>query len=384
MKQDGQVRVLHLTSSLEMGGAERLLVDLLAQNAKEPGGAHVFYAVMNNRWDPTLRRELEESGAEGVFMNRKEGDKNPRHLAHLSRLVRQWGIQAVHTHTTGSKYWGYLLKAIHPGLRLFYTVHSTFDVVRYRGLALWLHRRLVDENVAVSKAVLAQCQERGLPRTALIYNGVDVEKYAFRAAAPRAGRPLRLVSVSRIQPAVKGQDLIVEAVALCHRQGFMVQVDLVGDVSGESAAPVEALRQRQKALCLPEDALRFLGLRTDVPALLPGYDGYLCASRKEAMGLSILEAMLAGLPVVAPDIGGPAELVRHGETGFLFAGGDAKSMAACIMDAFGGQRDIAAAVGAARQFALGFGIDRMAGQYATLYRSHWGAAKKGGALETAS
>jgi glycosyltransferase involved in cell wall biosynthesis len=78
------------------------------------------------------------------------------------------------------------------------------------------------------------------------------------------------------------------------------------------------------------DALRFPGVRSDVPRLLEICDVYVNSSRFEGMSNTILEAMAAGRPVVATAVGGNPELVTEGVTGFLVPAGEAEPMAARI------------------------------------------------------
>jgi L-malate glycosyltransferase len=75
------------------------------------------------------------------------------------------------------------------------------------------------------------------------------------------------------------------------------------------------------------DSIVWMGIRNDVPSLLPGMDIYCQPSRSEALSLSIVEAGMAGLPVVASRVGGIPEVVIEGETGLLFEVGDAEQLA---------------------------------------------------------
>ena len=79
-----------------------------------------------------------------------------------------------------------------------------------------------------------------------------------------------------------------------------------------------------------ESAVRLAGERDDVGELLAAADLFVLSSRSEGLPLSILEAMAAGLPVVASDVGGVPELVVDGETGLLVPPGDPHALAAAI------------------------------------------------------
>src|SRR5690606_30286895 len=91
---------------------------------------------------------------------------------------------------------------------------------------------------------------------------------------------------------------------------------------GSLASEVEA---QSRALGL-EEHVRFLGARTDVPALMSAADGYLMSSAWEGLPLVLLEAASAGLPIVATDVGGNAEVVMPGVNGMLVAAHDPRAL----------------------------------------------------------
>jgi glycosyltransferase involved in cell wall biosynthesis len=80
-----------------------------------------------------------------------------------------------------------------------------------------------------------------------------------------------------------------------------------------------------------EDAVRFLGIRNDVPVVMSGADGYVMSSAWEGMPMVLLEAAAAGLPIVATRVGGNHEVVRHEETGFLVPAGDPEALAQAML-----------------------------------------------------
>lgn len=114
----------------------------------------------------------------------------------------------------------------------------------------------------------------------------------------------------------KGLEHLLEAVLVVRQQVPRARFLVVGD--GEERARLEA---RSTALGV-DDVVRFLGARTDVPRLLSATDVFVHPSLYEALPTSVLEAMAAGLPVVATDVGGIPELVSVERTGLLVPPGD--------------------------------------------------------------
>ena len=139
--------------------------------------------------------------------------------------------------------------------------------------------------------------------------------------APRPLRtgPLRLVAVGRLDP-VKGHDVLLEAL----REVPGVLLDVLGE-GGQR----EALEKAVADLGLA-DRVRLPGWTDDVAAALPGYDALVLPSRSEGWPLTFVEAMLAGLPVVATPVGSVPEAVQDGRTGLLVAKDDPAALAAAL------------------------------------------------------
>jgi glycosyltransferase involved in cell wall biosynthesis len=204
-----------------------------------------------------------------------------------------------------------------------------------------------------------------------IYNGVapiaawtEEERQAFRA---REGIPpdARVVlSISNFFPYKGHADLIGAAgrvIAEIPRILFLLV--------GRDAGTLEKCK-RLAGERVPADAIRFLGSRTDVPDLLRASDLFLHPSHEEGFSNAILEAMAAGLPVVACNVGGNPEAVVDGETGRLVAPRDPERLAAAIRE-IAGSTDTGKRFGEAgrRRVMELFSLDRMVTEIEAMYRS---------------
>jgi glycosyltransferase involved in cell wall biosynthesis len=156
----------------------------------------------------------------------------------------------------------------------------------------------------------------------VIPNGVRLERFAV----PRAPERGRIVMVGRLAPP-KRPDLALRAFAVVRSRLPQARLDVVGD------GPLRPEAERLATELGVEDAVRFLGERDDVPALLARAECALLASDYESSPLTVVEAMAAGVAVVATDAGGTVELVRPGRTGLLAARGDADGLAAALAEA---------------------------------------------------
>lgn len=154
-----------------------------------------------------------------------------------------------------------------------------------------------------------------------IPNGIDpIDRAGLPAPSPPlvAGR-FHALAVGRLTP-IKGLDIALQA--LTHlEETSRWHLDLVGE--GESKAELAALA----ASLGVADRVTFHGFRDDTEAVMAAADALIMPSLHEGLPYTLLEAMSVGLPVVASDVGGLAEVLRHEATGLLFPVGDAKALA---------------------------------------------------------
>jgi sugar transferase (PEP-CTERM/EpsH1 system associated) len=207
-----------------------------------------------------------------------------------------------------------------------------------------------------------------------IYNGVDTREFSpeGRARARQAlGLPERSVAfgtVGRLDP-VKDHVGLLRALAQMSADPEAL-LYIVGD--GPCRSQIEAA---VRALGLSQ-RVRLLGDRPDVPEILPGFDVFVLPSLGEGMSNAILEAMAAGLPVVATRVGGNPELVLHEVSGLLVEPRSSESLMAGL-SRYAQDPCLRAIHGrAARERAESeFGLRRMLGAYDDLYSRHLAARR---------
>src|SRR5690606_35221824 len=166
--------------------------------------------------------------------------------------------------------------------------------------------------IAVSQAVAKNLHAHGHPadKVSVVYNGMpDVlheDREALRQELCIAKDAHAVVNVGRFIRD-KGQDLLVDAIRQCPPD---MHLYLIGD-------PQTPYGQQVRHLARDLPRAHFLGYRGDVQRLLPAFDAYALSSRREALGLSIVEASAASLPIVATAVGGVPEVILDGQTGLL-------------------------------------------------------------------
>jgi glycosyltransferase involved in cell wall biosynthesis len=225
--------------------------------------------------------------------------------------------------------------------------------------------------VANSTAAAAQLRREGVPAHKIhtISNGVDCVTFA-PARAP--GRPIRrVVTVANLRPE-KGHDTLLAAATRVAAARPGTEFVIVG--SGPLAAPL----RREVANRGLGDRVRFLGERSDVPALLASSDLFVLPSRSEACPNGVLEAMAVGLPVVATRVGGVPELVEPGVSGMLVEPDRPDALATAVLDLMSRPERASALGQAARRRAVQqFSFDRMVAGFEHLYLCELGKRAAG-------
>jgi glycosyltransferase involved in cell wall biosynthesis len=316
-------RLLLAVTLAEVGGAQQYVCSLL------PGLVDRFDVVVAAHGQGPVREAAEAAGAPFVPLRHVRRPVRPFRdvlgLLELVRLFKRVRPDIVHLNSSKMGILGRLAAAISGVPIRVFTVHG-WAFSWHTGVAAVLYRwveRVMRRFTTCVIAVAHQQRAAGLRAaicsavgTVVIPNGVEVGHLRPRPSPP-AG-PVRLVSVGRLAPP-KDFATLVRALALL-RPGS-VRASLVGE--GDELAALEA----EAALLELGATVEFLGERRDVSVLLAAADVFVLSTRSEAMPLSVLEAMAAGLPVVASAVGGIPEVVVAGETGLLVTPGDPRALA---------------------------------------------------------
>lgn len=300
------MKILMVLYSHECGGAQRHLVDLMEGLRNQ--GDQPYFAGPLDSW---LGRELSRRGFPLFQVPLRGSAFDLYSLWRLRQLIKREKIELVHTHLSRATYYGGVAGRL-CNVPVVTTIHGA-DY--YRHLRAGREARIIAVSAAVKRYLLLH----GLPeeQITVVHNGIE-PLGTGRTARLQQRRELGLAhgdfaccAVARFHP-VKRHALLIDAfVAAQLKQAKLI---LVGETSGECYAAVKA---HVAALGLEERVL-FLGQRDDVPRLLQAMDVALLPSRWEGLGLTLLEAMSAGVPVIAAAVGGIPEIVTHGRTGYLF------------------------------------------------------------------
>jgi len=281
----------------------------------------------------------------------------------LARFAREHQIEIIHSHVARD----YPLAAFvsrQAGARLVLTRHVLFPLSRIHRLTLRNTARVI----AVSQAVAGGLREQGIfapDVIALIHNGIDVDRFARAASRSEAtgqqespDKRLRVGMVGHLAP-IKGQEDFIRAAAIVC--GLCDDVDFI--IAGEDKSHSGENRQSIERLIAELDLnerVRLSGWVDDIAELLPTFDLFVSPSRSEPFGLSIVEAMAAGTPVVASMSEGARETIDDNLTGRLFPISDVEALAKAVCELLSdpGQRERLSAT-AQRVVRERFSLERM-------------------------
>jgi L-malate glycosyltransferase len=367
---ESRLTVCQVLHGLWVGGAEVLAARL----ARQLSGSCRFVFVCLDQLG-SLGQQLRNDGFPVHVLNRHPGFdwSCSRHLANLLRRER---VDVVHAHQYTPFFYGMMARLLYRRPPVLFTEHGRHQPDyprRKRSIANRLFLRRHDRVVGVGEAVRqALIQNEGIPadRVGVIYNGINLAPFAKgtpdRAALRReigvGAQDLVIFQVARLDY-LKDHATAIRALAHVVQRRKDAKLVLVGE-GPELGSIQEVVRRFQL-----ESNVRFLGLRTDVARLLSAADLFLLTSISEGIPLTVIEAMAAGIPVVATRVGGLAEVVADGQTGLLAAAGDDVGLAQHILH-------LAANPALAQQMGQcgkvraqqAFSEDQMHGQYVQLYQ----------------
>lgn len=256
--------------------------------------------------------ELEDRGITVVELGRRPGF-HPSLAQAVAGVIHEQGASVVHAHHYSPFVYAALARLWRPRTRIVFTEHgrvSDAPPSRKRRAANLLLARLSSATCAVSGDLGAHLVAEGFsPRAVeVIYNGIDVgprpgaaERLSARHALGIAAEAIVVGTIARLDP-VKNLDTLIRAVALPARDRPLSLV-IIGDGPERRALETAAGRTGSAA------TVQFLGHRDDARRLLPACDVFVNCSISEGVSLTILEAMAAGLPVVATRVGGTPEVI---------------------------------------------------------------------------
>ncbi len=347
-------RICYVIDHLDIGGAQRQLVELVKRMPRQTWEPIVIALSTSRR---TLGDELAQAGVTVHYIP-QHGAFDARCLKRLTRLLRLYRPSIVHTFLFTADTYGRIAARLAGVGPVICAIRNTVDDMprRHRLMNRWLMHWTARVTVNADAERRSFVAQGGIPDAKIrtIYNGIDVPtdapslNGAYRREWGIPDQAPIVAMIARLAPQ-KDHRTFLEAAQRIARVVPDARFLLVGD------GPCRAQVEQWVAELGLADRTRLLGARRDVRQLLDSIDVCVLATHFEGCSNTLMEAMAAGVPVVATNVGGNPELVADGETGLLVPPKDPDALAAAI------QR-LMADTAAAR--AMGArGRARMAGQF---------------------
>jgi len=380
-----RIRLLYVVGNFVTGGAERHLLEMWRRLDRSRFEVRIAVLRREGAFTPLVealglpivelrvgRRIYDPSGVLG--------------LLRLVSLVMEFRPDVIHGYLFGANLFAALAgrACSVPVVCVAKRNMDAFETPRQIAVQRLAHR-LATHVTAVSEEVAGSSVELGVPRgrITVIENGVDVGRFDGLSRRPEeAGfAPLpdgeRLIgSVACLAPR-KDLGTLLEALALLAGRGIPFRAAIAGD--GPERAALERLANERGL----GSRVAFLGERSDVDRLLPAFDVFALSSREEGIPNALLEAMAAARPAVVTRVGGNAEVLEDGRTGWLVPPRDPAALAAALAEALA-RPDEAARRGAAARRAMieTRSIEAMVRRHERFYLAALGLADGAGADAT--
>ncbi len=353
------MKILHVITSLETGGAEHLMVDLLPQLRRL--GCDVELALFDGH-DTPFKRDVEAAGIATRALGVGTGVYHPVNAWRLARLLRRGHYDVVHTHNTACQLFAPVARMLSgSSARLVTTEHNSTNrrrtIKALRPVDAWMYGQY-DSIVCISDQTQANLEQYigSRPSITTIYNGVDTSRFLNPIKSIDSAAPHLVTMIAAFRPQ-KDQDTLVRAIALLPED---YRLRLVGD--GPRRAQVAALAESLGV----SGRVEMPGVCTDVPRLLRETDVVALSSHWEGLSLSSIEGMASGRPMVASDVDGLHEIVSG--HGVLVPEGDAEGFARAISSLCTAPERYRQVAEACQRKARQYDIGVMASNYHALYQ----------------
>ena len=360
------MNILFLSTHLNAGGITSYLLTLAKGLIRRGHQVHVATSGGN------MEREFLSIGVKLLTVNiRTKSELDPRiyfALFPLAKHIREYQIDLVHAQTRITQVMGVMLKKM-TGIACLSTCHGFFKARLSRKLVPCWGDAVIAISQAVEKHLKDDLKVNG-GKVVLVESGIDLEKFVLidddlrrehRARFHLGDEPVVGI-VARLSD-VKGQDVLIEAMSRVVARVQNAMLLIVGEGKMENA-----LRDKVRHLNL-SDHVRFFSIVNQTYEMLSIFDIFAMPSRQEGLGLSIMEAQAAGLPVVASRVGGIPSLIEDGKTGILVEPENPDELAAAITELLRDKVRRKTLGMAGREFIrTNFSADKMIDQTVNLYQ----------------
>lgn len=320
MSKDQKIKIIHIIPTLDFGGAERLVIDIIKNLDQEK---FIVKLICLKRFD-TLGLELKNYGVPLILLEQKHGISFIS-LIKLIKILKQERPDIVHTHLFGADFYGSIAARLAGVKYLVSTEHNlNYSEGFIKKIIKIFISKLFNNIIAVSEAVKKYVIKNyyiKAEKLLVIHNGVEVNKF-FRSQNKLSGiknnQKIIIGSIGRLTKQ-KGFEYLIEAMGKLSNQNVECLIAGDGELKSQLQKKVEKLRLENK--------VKLLGWQKDIKSFLNKIDIFVLPSLWEGFGIAILEAGLVGLPVIASNVDGIKEIIEDKKDGLLIKPADSNELA---------------------------------------------------------
>lgn len=323
------MNILYTIISFNVGGAEKLLVDIL--NNWQYDDDNITLCIINDEYKSEMIEKIKKKNNISIeYIKRKNGSKDIKFLCRYIALVNRKNIDIIHCQDKESLIISSLIKIFKPKIKLFNTIHDTNIYNKLSKKYIFLDKIFTKNIIAISNSVKNDILSRGIDKNKvkLIYNGIDFSQYDKYVKEKNANYTIGCVA--RIKPQKKGQDILIDAIEIVKKKYPYIKCYFAGDYEDKYKHHMEKLEKQVIDKKLKENII-FLGNVNNIPKFLKKLDLFVLPSRQEGFGLVIIEAMAAKIPVISSNIEGPKEIIKNNKYGILFEKDNSNDLAEKIL-----------------------------------------------------
>jgi glycosyltransferase involved in cell wall biosynthesis len=360
-------RILFLVTGLAYGGAETQVV-YLATRFKSRGWEVGMVSLIPPK---AYIEDLEKADVLVFSLDIRRKLPDPRPILRLVQIIRKWQPDVVHSHMVHANLLARIVRPLAPFPVLVCTAHNIDEGGRLREVLYRLTDPFCDLTTQVSQAGLERYVHVGaVPRHKICYipNGVDTERFKpnledrLKVRKELGVEGFVWLAVGRFDPP-KDYPNMLQAFARVVHKHLNTMLLIAGD------GPLRKTMENMTRELGVEKHVKFLGIRRDIPQLMNAADAYVMSSEWEGMPMVLLEASACGLPIVATNVGGNAEIVLDGQTGFLVPPKSPEALSQAMLRMMDLPEEVREKMGkqARKHIESNFSLDRIVDCWEALY-----------------
>lgn len=311
------MRILYLLFSFTTGGTERLIADICNEMIKQ--NEQVYLYIINNLYSDSLLKALDKGV--NVHLQKRPAGKGQRGktIWDITKYIIKNKIDVIHCNSFNTPELLLLHGIAFKKTKIIYTIHG-MEQFQVLNKVKVLYRNLIcDKYITVSESVRRDIIKYGAKaeKIVTVYNAIDFRKFHKEEAKCFDKNNIVVGNAARIDPKIKGQDVLIKAIALIKNKYPGIKCIFAGEADKKHQQDYRELVELSKRLGIERNIV-FLGNVEDIRDFLKQIDIFVLPSNHEGFGISLIEAMAMGIPCIASNINGPAEIIGRDSYGILF------------------------------------------------------------------